>query len=369
MTADGLPVIGHARTPTSFRSATWTPTAGRISSATSSLRPKCTGSGTWEGLRRGSARGPGWPACRRTSRGYRWVSWKAGEGFLGLQSSRLFVRNSESGRSGIRARRPADGDFRDRCAAASRKNRSGWTGTRTATRTSWPVSSPEPSGSTKTRALLGRPKFLPPVLVAAADGPIRITRDGVFGGKHWHGMAGYPSVACEDWDGDGLFDLIVPNETNRVFWYRNTGRHGAPAFGERRQILPDGFTDSAAKLEKTRRLAEDRGVARIIPTPWSPDVPFFWRTRLAIADYTGDGLTDLIALDGLKNLVLYARYRNDEGRIRASAADRRSSTTSVGRSRSPTTSSSGTRIGTATASSTSSPRRTSSARTSAACFS
>jgi hypothetical protein len=161
----------------------------------------------------------------------------------------------------------------------------------------------------------GRPKFLPPVPVTSAEGPIRITRDGVFGGKHWHGMAGYPSVACADWDGDGLFDLIVPNETNRVFWYRNVGRHGAPAFGERRQILPDGFTDSAAKLERTSRLAEDRAVPNH-PYPLEADVPFFWRTRLAIADYTGDGLTDIIALDGLKNLVLYARYRNEKGELR-----------------------------------------------------
>jgi hypothetical protein len=47
-----------------------------------------------------------------------------------------------------------------------------------------------------------------------------------------------------------------------------------------------------------------------------PDIPFFWRTRLAIADYTGDGLTDLITLDGQKDLVLYKRYKDKRGELR-----------------------------------------------------
>ncbi len=46
------------------------------------------------------------------------------------------------------------------------------------------------------------------------------------------------------------------------------------------------------------------------------DIPFYWRTRLAIADYTGDGLEDIIGLNGIKNLVLYERYRKETGELR-----------------------------------------------------
>ncbi|MDD8015057.1 MAG: FG-GAP-like repeat-containing protein, partial [Acidobacteriota bacterium] len=159
-----------------------------------------------------------------------------------------------------------------------------------------------------------RPMFSPPVCVEAEGKPIRVYRDGVFGGKHWHGMAGYPLVAYVDWDKDGLFDLIVPNETNRVFWFRNVGELGRPRFGERRQILPDGFSDSDEKLERTRRLAGDKTVPNH-PYPLEEDIPFFWRSRPAIADYTGDGLEDIIALNGMKNLVLYERYRSPGGAL------------------------------------------------------
>lgn len=160
-----------------------------------------------------------------------------------------------------------------------------------------------------------RPRFKTPAWVRAAGEQIRIFRDGVFGGRHWHGAMGYPSVTAVDWDRDGRFDLVVPNETNRVFWFRNIGTKGNPAFGPRQQILPDGFVDSPQRLERTRRLClksdEDN-----LPYPYERDVPFFWRTRLAVADYTGDGLEDLIALNGVKNLVLYERYRDSGGRLR-----------------------------------------------------
>ncbi len=154
------------------------------------------------------------------------------------------------------------------------------------------------------------PAFKNPVWIRSEGKPIRIYRDGVFGGKHWHGQMGYPSVACVDWDEDGLFDLIVPNETNRVFWFRNIGKKGRPEFGPRLQILPDGFKDSPERLEQTRKLAFDKTV-KDHPYPCEPDIPFYWRTRLAIADYTGDGHKDIIAVNGMKSLVLYEKYMKD----------------------------------------------------------
>jgi hypothetical protein len=244
-------------------------------------------------------------------RGGRWVSWNAGEGLLALDGAALRLRSVRDGwpifqpagkvmvergplRGGVQEKPEwvdwdGDGDF-DLVAG-------------------------EFTGRIQLFENIGnpsKPRFRPPVLVHAKEGTIHITRDGVFGGKHWHGMAGYPSVACVDWNRDGLFDLVVPNETNRVFWFRNVGWRGHPLFGSRQQILPDGFTDSPEKLERTRKLAEDRNVSNH-PYPLEEDIPFFWRTRLAIADYTGDGLEDIIAVNGVRNLVLYERYKSKSG--------------------------------------------------------
>jgi hypothetical protein len=158
--------------------------------------------------------------------------------------------------------------------------------------------------------------FKAPVKLRLANGEIfHITRDKVFGGEHWHGEMGYPSVACVDWDDDGLFDLIIPNETNRVYWMKNIGTATEPAFQFMRQILPDGFSDSPERLEKTRELYNTEGVEKL-PYPYEDDIPFYWRTRLALDDFTGDGLIDIVAMNGNKNLVLYNRYRDNDGILR-----------------------------------------------------
>jgi hypothetical protein len=78
-----------------------------------------------------------------------------------------------------------------------------------------------------TRPIWGEPQFI------EADGaPIRVLRDEILSGAHWHNM-GYPYPVFVDWDGDGLSDLLLPNETNRIVWYKNIGTRTAPRFGER----------------------------------------------------------------------------------------------------------------------------------------
>lgn len=253
------------------------------------------------------------PALPDELKGYRWVRWRLGEGLLGLSNSILMLRTLHgSGFSFDPAGtlRETRGPLR-----GGSQEKPEWI--------DWDDDGDQDLVAGEFTGLIhlyenigtpSRPRFRPPVCVEAQGEPIRVYRDGVFGGKHWHGMAGYPSIACVDWDKDGLFDLIVPNETNRVFWYRNAGERGKPRFGERRQILPDGFSDSDEKLERTRRLAGDRTVPNH-PYPLEEDIPFFWRSRPAVADYTGDGLEDIIALNGMKDLVLYERYRSPEGSL------------------------------------------------------
>jgi hypothetical protein len=246
--------------------------------------------------------------------GHRWAAWNGGEGLLHLDTGELRRRRVRDGRPEFTAagrllatdnpllfglqEKPYwvdwddDGDFdlvSGEALGTIRLYRNG--GTRT------------------------HPRFAAPVRIEAGGAPIRIYRDGVMGGRHWHGPMGYPSVACVDWDHDGLFDLVIPNETDRVFWYRNVGRRGEPRFGPRGQVLPDGFTETPEKLERARAAAANPTLPNH-PYPYLDDEPFFWRTRIAIADYTGDGLLDMIAKNGAGRVVLYARYRAPDGTLR-----------------------------------------------------
>ncbi|MBC8874381.1 MAG: VCBS repeat-containing protein [Planctomycetes bacterium] len=161
-----------------------------------------------------------------------------------------------------------------------------------------------------------RPAFAEARRILAAGKPIRLVRNRILGKPHnWHDM-GYSYLSFVDWDGDGLCDLVFPNETNRIFWYQNVGTRKEPRFGERRQILCDGYPDGPEQRARSARLASDpksnNGVY-----PLEKERPFMWRTGAAFADWTGDGLTDLVTLDGYsRRAALFAQYRNDQGELR-----------------------------------------------------
>lgn len=160
-----------------------------------------------------------------------------------------------------------------------------------------------------------RPAFAEPQFIESEGKLIRILRDEVLGGKHWHNM-GYPYPAYVDWDGDGLLDLMLPNETNRIFWYKNTGTRREPRFGPRLQVICEGYPDSPEKRAKSAKLAGDEKVPNN-PYPYEEDQPFFWRTGAGFGDMNGDGLTDLITHDGhVRKLTLFTQYRDAEGKLR-----------------------------------------------------
>ncbi len=149
--------------------------------------------------------------------------------------------------------------------------------------------------------------------------PIRLTRNQILGGDHWHNM-GYSYPAFIDWDNDGLPDLILPNETNRIFWYKNIGTLEKPEFGPRLQIICDGYPDSPALRSLSARHAIDTSLERL-PYPYEKERPFYWRTGAAFADWNGDGLVDFITHDGYTHkATLFTQYYDREGKLRLKKA-------------------------------------------------
>ena len=128
-------------------------------------------------------------------------------------------------------------------------------------------------------------------------------------------VSGYPYPVFIDWDSDGLEDLMVPNETNRIVWYKNIGSTGYPEFGRLQFLEVDGYPDSAERRAESGRLADTPGIANS-PYPYE-DRPFFWRTGAAFADWNNDGLTDLITHHGKeRKATLYVQYRDSSGIVR-----------------------------------------------------
>ena len=86
------------------------------------------------------------------------------------------------------------------------------------------------------------PSFAEPNRILADGKPIRFLRNELLGKPfHTHNM-GYPLPALVDWDADDLHDILFPNETNRIYWYKNAGTRTKPRFGSRLKLAVDPGT-------------------------------------------------------------------------------------------------------------------------------
>jgi len=159
-----------------------------------------------------------------------------------------------------------------------------------------------------------RPVWSEPEYVYTEGKPIRLLRDEILHSDHWHNM-GYPYPVFVDWDGDGLPDLLLPNETNRIVWYKNIGTLEKPEFGPMQFLIVDGFADSPAARAASGQDGENPDLPNH-PYPHDPRSPFFWRTGAAFADWNGDGLMDFIVHNHQCQATLFVQYLDDDGQRR-----------------------------------------------------
>ncbi|MEN8149421.1 MAG: VCBS repeat-containing protein [Planctomycetota bacterium] len=82
-----------------------------------------------------------------------------------------------------------------------------------------------------------------------------------------------------DWDGDGKRDLVVGCGDGSVLFFRNTAEKGEPVFAAAETLLPISNTWRA-------RGRKD-----------GPSSPHGYRSKLAVADWNGDGKLDLLVGD------------------------------------------------------------------------
>ncbi len=115
--------------------------------------------------------------------------------------------------------------------------------------------------------------------------------------KKW----GYTTLSVNDWDGDGLKDIIVNSIWGKIEWHRNIGKKGNPELLPAQPITVDWKGNDAPKPEWNW---------------WDPaktELATQWRTTPYTIDWNKDGLMDLVMLDHEGYLAYFERIKDDSG--------------------------------------------------------
>jgi predicted RNA-binding protein with RPS1 domain len=102
-------------------------------------------------------------------------------------------------------------------------------------------------------------------LLTATDGKIKVNGDS--------------GPVFEDWDADGLRDLIIGGGDGAVVWYKNTGDANSPKFAAQQTLLPPSSVGHSA-----------------VPHGEEPTGPGT-RVKVNVVDYDLDGHVDLLVGD------------------------------------------------------------------------
>jgi hypothetical protein len=145
------------------------------------------------------------------------------------------------------------------------------------------------------------PKWDAPKLLKAEDKVIRIQagENGSIQGpceSKW----GYTTLSVEDWNHDGLKDIIVNSIWGKIIWYKNIGTKGHPKLAKEQPIYVK-WDNEAPNLDWNW---------------WDPEpntLATQWRTTPTAIDWNKDGLMDLMMLDQEGYLSFYERFKSNDG--------------------------------------------------------
>ncbi|MBX3414675.1 MAG: VCBS repeat-containing protein [Pirellulales bacterium] len=144
-----------------------------------------------------------------------------------------------------------------------------------------------------------RPSWSAPQEILAQGKPIHIQAgpNGSIQGP-CEAKWGYTTPTVADWDGDGLFDLVLNSIWGRVVWYRNTGTRQEPSFA----------------AEQPVEVAWEGTPPKPAWNWWNPaphELVTQWRTKPLVLDLNGDSRNDLVMLDHEGYLAFFERLGSE----------------------------------------------------------